>query len=383
LFGAQQANSPMVAAGLAAGSAAVGRPLSGPAQLLGSDWSVVLRCTDPGRGTVIVKSYPDTQDGPGCFAAEAAGLSVSAGTGLAPALLGADLRSRTVVMTDLGAGPSMADVLLADSASAASTALLTWAAGCGALSAVTHERRAEFDTLRSGYLTGRPAESDAARMRARVLGVGERLAQVIAAPEGGLDRVQVPDGLSEDIRTVAQWISPSRFPVFSPGDMCPDNNLIVEAGIRFLDFESADVYSAFLDAAYIRMPFSTCWCVFRLPGELAAAAESAYREHIATVHPELASDEVWNYGVRCAVAAWSMSSMYWLLGRALTHDEPLEQDHDSPSARQVMRHRWQVLAAELEGGGVLPALAELARSMLSATERWQVPELPFYPAFRA
>jgi hypothetical protein len=78
--------------------------------------------------------------------------------------------------------------------------------------------------------------------------------------------------------------------------------------VRFLDFEGAGQYCAFLDAAYIRMPFSTCWCVFRLPGDVTAEAEAAYRAQVASVHPELARDPIWQGGLRSAVAAWSMSS---------------------------------------------------------------------------
>jgi hypothetical protein len=54
----------------------------------------------------------------------------------------------------------------------------------------------------------------------------------------------------------------------------------------------------------------------------------------------------------------------------------------SPGTRQLIRHRWRVLAAELERGAELPALAELTSSLLAASERWQAPDLPLYPAFR-
>ena len=52
-----------------------------------------------------------------------------------------------------------------------------------------------------------------------------------------------------------------------------------------------------------------------------------------------------------------------------------------PTARQLLRYRWQVLGAELDSAGELPALAELTRRLLTATEHWQVPDLPLYPAW--
>jgi hypothetical protein len=215
-----------------------------------------------------------------------------------------------------------------------------------------------------------------------VLAAGERAAEFAARPEDGLAAVRVPDGLQAELQAVADAIDAARFPLFSPGDICPDNNLLTAAGVRFLDFESAAVYSAFLDAAYIRMPFSTCWCVFRLPADLAAAAESAYRGQVAGVHPALADDGIWQAGLRCAVAAWTLSSMYWMLPPAVARDRVMNQEQESPRIRQLLRYRWQVLAADLERAGELPELRSLAQSLLAATRHWDTPEMPPYPAFR-
>ena len=194
--------------------------------------------------------------------------------------------------------------------------------------------------------------------------------------------MQPPDGLAAELAEVARAVQPDRFGVFSPGDLCPDNNLLTAGGVRLLDFEAAGIYSVFLDAAYIRMPFSTCWCVFRLPADLSQDAEAAYRQQVSAVLPPLADDQVWAAGLRRGVAAWSMNSMHWLLQAALRADRPLDEQRSAPTTRQLMRYRWQVLAAELEPSGELPALTALARSLLAATAGWNVPDLPVYPVFR-
>jgi hypothetical protein len=381
LSGAQDEHS-LADAAVAAGSKALGRELSEPVKLTGSARSVVLRCADRAGGTVVVKSYPGDAEGTTGFALEAAGLAVSAGSGLAPRLLAASGGDLTVVMSDLGSGSSLADVLLGDSAADARRTLLDWARACGELSAATSPRAAEFETLKSRYLAGRAELGWMPRIRRGVLEAGDQLAGLAADRVGGMNGVTIPSGLSADVALVADAIFAHPFPVFSPGDICPDNNLLTEAGIRFLDFESADVYSVFLDAAYLRMPFSTCWCVFRLPPDLAAQAESAYRDEVTRIHPELADDAVWQPGVRRAVAAWTLWTMTWLLPRAGAGDEAMLPGSVSPRRRQLMRHRWHVLAAELDGTGDLPAVAELCRELLAATEHWQAAEMPLYPAFR-
>ncbi len=365
---------------VAAASAVLGRPLAEPVEISeGREEAVVLRCREAatGRadrgGTVVVKTYPRTEEGASCFAAEAAGLEVAAGSALAPAFLGADVGRQLLVMSDLGSGRSLANVLLGDSATAARTAMLDWAAACGRLSVVANARRAEFDATTARYLAGRPDERHLAGLPGRVLAAPESAASIGVRRSGELD---------QELAEVAAAAGADRYAVFSPGDICPDNNLLSTAGVCFIDFEEAGFHPAFLDAAYITMPFSTCWCVFRFPAELSAEAEAAYRQQVSSVWPDLANDEVWQPGLRRAVAAWTMSSTARLLRPSIAADVPMNPDQRSPHTRQLIRHRWQALLAELEPAGDLPAIAALARSLLAATDDWHAPELPLYPAFR-
>lgn len=362
---------------VAAASAAVGRRLSEPVALSGgSGRSVVLRCQDPAGTRVIVKAYPQTAVGAGSFAAEAAGLEVATGSGLSPDFLACSPGALVVVMSDLGSGASLADVLLSESAgsSTASAVLLSWARACGRLAAAVGSRRAQFDALRDRYLGGSPHDAGGSGLAGRVLRVAERAVLLGVSATAGLD-VELAE-----VAAVADGAA--AYPVFSPGDICPDNNMLVDGGVRFLDFEDAGFHSVFLDAAYVRMPFATCWCVFRMPAPLTAAVESAYRREVRAVWPELADDAVWRPGVRRAVAAWTLSSMWWLLGRSLSGDAPLNDGATSPRTRQLMRYRWRLLAGELASAGELPALCGLMRSLLAATDDWDAAELPLYPALR-
>jgi hypothetical protein len=359
---------------VAAAATAFGRPLTDPVVLADADWTLVLRCTDASSGEgVVVKGYPATAAGAGCFAAEAAGLELAGDSGLTPRALAVAPAALTVVMSDLGTGPSLADVLLGDSAEAAETALLAWAAGCGQLSARNHGRRAEFEAILAGHLAGQEEQRHIAGLPDRVLGVPEQAA--------GLG-VDAPAGLTPELAAVAGAVASGGPEVFSPGDICPDNNVLTSDGIRFLDFEEAGFHSVFLDAAYIRMPFATCWCVFRLPGPLADAAEMAYRRQVSATWPALADDAAWQAGVRLAVAAWTLSATSWLLRRSLRGNVPMHPDRPAPRTRTLMRFRWQSLAAELEQTGELPATAALMRRLLTATDGWQAEDLPIYPAFR-
>lgn len=183
-------------------------------------------------------------------------------------------------------------------------------------------------------------------------------------------------------RTWPPCSPPSQFEIFSPGDICPDNNLITASGVKFIDFESAEFHSVFLDAAYLRMPFSSCWCVFRLPDELALSAQARYRGLLSAAFPELAVDEIWQQGVRRAMAAWTLHALTYLLDRSLAADESMNSlATHAPTRRQLLRYRCQRLREELDQAGDLPAISALMSNLLEATQSWRMPGLPLYPAF--
>ena len=359
---------------VAVAASAADRQLSEPVRLAGgSGRSAVLRCRDPAGGTVIVKAYPQTREGEGSFTAEGTGLAMAAGTGLAPELLGADRGALVVVMSDLGDGTTLADLLLGDAAGDVGEAVLSWARACGSLAVAASKRLDLLPDLRARYSRGQPRWPALAELADSIRAAPERAATV---------GVAAPRGLTAELAEIAGAVQSGQFGVFSPGDLCPDNSLVTPAGVRLLDFETAGVYPVFLDAAYIRMPFSTCWCVFRLPQGLGQAAEAVYRELVSEIWPELARDEVWQAGMRRGISAWSMNSMGWLLRRSIAGDFPLDEERTSPRTRQLMRYRWRTLLTELEPSGEFPAVAELARLLLAATDGWDAPALPLYPVFR-
>ncbi|MEV0234639.1 hypothetical protein [Nonomuraea sp. NPDC050786] len=343
---------------LAAASAVLGERVSRPVDLGGSSRSHVLRCATGDGGTVVVKAYLDASG----FGAEVAGLPL--GGGLGPRLLAVDPSFPLIVMSDLGAGPSLADVLLGESAEAAREGLIAWARTYGRIAVAGAGRRHEWERARAA------CSGDGGRQRL-FRKVGD-LREVFPVVPAGLDgELAALEALGE------------RYPVFSPGDICPDNNLLTADGLRVLDFESAGYHSAFLEAAYVRMPFATCWCVFRLPPRVEAEIEDVYRKEVLAVHPELADDELWEAGVRHAVAAWTIFLTGIFMARARERDEPMHATRTPvPSRRQLLRYRWSRLLDELDrGGDEFPAVREAVQACLESTAEWDVAELPHYPAF--
>jgi hypothetical protein len=343
----------------------IGIELCDPVDLGGSDRSTVLRCRTPTGGSVVVKAYPDSPEARQGFAAEAAGLSLQLA---GPRLLGTDGDTPLLVMEDLGEAPTLADVLLGEDPKAAADGLLIWARTLGSLAAESVPRRAELARLWARYSRDtKPWENT------RWIAAGAAALLDSLAAEG----IPAPRGLAEELAGLGQDLH-EEYAAFTPGDTCLDNNLLTPQGLRLIDFEHSGFAPVFLTAAYCRMPFPSCWCVFRLPAGLAIEIEEALREQVVPVYPALAEDAVWETGMRRAVAAWTLEVTAWLLPRT-KEDRPMHLSRPSPTPRQVMRSRWEAAAALTE----FPALAETMRLLLrQVAAGWDAPPLPEYPAFR-
>ncbi|WP_329561717.1 hypothetical protein [Kitasatospora sp. NBC_01266] len=347
-------------------SALLNRQLSDPVDLGGSPRSTVLRCRTDEGGSVVVKAFTDEAEARRSFTAEAAGLALGVA---GPELLAADRDLRLLVMADLGGAPTLADLLLGADPKAAERGLLDWARGLGRLAAATTGRRAEFAELWARYDLGLCSWEDepwAAENAAALPGV-LRAAGVTPAP-----------GLAAELARIGT-AGGERYPGFTPGDTCPDNNLLTDDGLWLIDFEAAGYQSVFLTAAYCRMPFSSCWCVFELPPGLAAEIERTYRAEVVAGYPELAEDALWQAGLAAAVAVWTVDLTVRLLPRALAADAPMHRTRRPVATRrQVLRQRWE-RAADLPG---LPALTATMRRLLGElADGWDVAPLPGYPAF--
>lgn len=341
----------------------IGAELTGGTDLGGSPRSLTLRAHRPDGSGVIVKAYRTAEYlAESCYVNEAAGLSFGVGGG--PELIASDAETRMTVMTDLGKWPSLADRLLGDDPDLATQALLAWAETYGAMGRASLDREEEFDALRERFGIGEePVEPlwDApkiAKLRDMLSGVGVTTTAAFARELDDLSALRD--------------IGPR---VFSPGDICPDNNLLTDAGFRAIDFEGASYRSAYLDAAYVTMPFATCWCVAALPPGLADRVSDAYWTALLGRPARRGETE----GVKLATVHWTFDLMLWLLDRAFETEAPMHAGREGVSTRrQVLRHRFQTAAPLLDG---MPAISAVIARLLELTADW--PEIQRYPAFKS
>ena len=362
--------------------------------------SCVLRCRveglQGGPSTVIVKrtlgdaGVPEADDGTsssplGRLAAEWAGgrllEGVAGGEAIARGSYGVDPAARLILLEDLGPGSCLADHLQGDHADRLEEALIRYAAGMGRLHAATIGRESEYLEMRASLGVTAPPEPTLNRVPGRWYREWMEPLLAIMVDLG----VRLPVGLERELQEAAAILEdPGPFLAFTPGDTCPDNHHVSDDGtLRFFDFEFSGFQHALLDAAYLRVPFPTCWCVNRLPEPLTEAAEVAYRAELVQGCPEAGDDAIFHRALAQACALWSLTTL--TTGGELGLPRVLEADGDWGIASGRQRHllRLDTLVTATERLGHLPAVGDAAfqlRERLRA--RWPGVEMPLYPPFR-
>lgn len=341
---------------------AVGAPFPGSRRTL------VVRVTDEAAHTYVVKRYLGEQ-GAETFAREASALAALAGRARTPRLVAESADPRLVVMGDLGEGSHLADALLAADAERAAGGLVGWADAVAGL-------HVAGQSVRDAFVAGVGSRSDEplvldylpAQLADAVTEWG-RLAATLG--------LEVASGAFAVLESV-----PRRFRVdaasLSAADMCPDNNLVTDAGLALLDFEWALWRPIAWDASYLRVPWPTCWCAWSLDAAAAQAALDRWRGSVAQTWPEVAGTD-FDHDLDLATEAWAWLAGSWCLG-PLVDGEPAPTNPVKPMPR--MPDRTLRFLRTASAGRAIPELAELAGRLAEAvTTRYAAAPVPLAPAF--
>lgn len=356
-------------------------------RLPGSERAFVVRATASDgsgeRGVVLKLALKAGESG----VREVAALRLlrrSGAPGVVP-LLGVGEELPVLVLGDLGTGPTLADRLLGTDAGAATGALVDWASAVGRLQAHTADAaEAYMRALTEGSPQGAPAVDDSLGAIEEAVVVLQRELPRLGAHFHG--------AAVEELRAIGARLARPEAPRgLVPGDTCPDNAVLAERrmvgtpdGVSLLDFEGASHRHVAYEAAYLAMPWPSCWCSWRLPDDATAAALAAWRDAVAPAMPDGYTDEDLDADLDAAVLAWTAVSVSWLLPSAL-EDDPGPRDPrragQVPSRRALLQHRSQVAASR--AGATWPALARWAEELHDrATAAWGARPLALAPAYR-
>jgi hypothetical protein len=184
-----------------------------------------------------------------------------------------------------------------------------------------------------------------------------------------------------DLNLINETINhPGDFLAYVHADACPDNILDTGEGLRLIDFETGHFGHAFIDIAYGRMMFPSCWCANRLPNPVVQQMENTYRAILIKRCSSVESDSIFETALVRACG-------YWMLNTLARHCETaLRKDLNwgISTTRQRILARLEAFITTAQEFNQLPGLRGTTSRLLEhLRQQWSdVPDLPLYPAFQ-
>ena len=278
-----------------------------------------------------------------------------------PHLIAFDHRARVIVLSDLGHGRSMAELLAWSDTDAADRAVSAWGQALGRMHAATVGGEQDFAAL----LRHGPARSTAQSLAVH-LDAGVARAPEVLADDLGLD---ASPEFVEVLRRGAELVHDGEHRAFSPSDVGPPNILINDDGVQFMDYEWGGFRDASLDIAYAALT-----CVSALaPGlagrrdELTTAMIDAWRSEVQSIWPSLGHDGELNRKLVVARTLWVWMSTLWMLPIDLgddIHARGLALRTGDPT---LVVGRWHDLSQAADRAGV-PEVADCSASIADALD---------------
>jgi Phosphotransferase enzyme family len=368
--------------------AALSRLAGEPVQVIaeehvGHDWAPLTRLTldrdIPGVGSsVIVKTRRvdgEGHGGPAFLRREAAALATADLCGVTARALHVDDGAGVMLQTDLGAWPTLQDLLLGDDPGAAARGMEDMGTAVGRLHAATLDRAPRHERNLAGFAAD-VTTGLAYRDPQGSWGVFEQACRDLDLPSPRPARDEVA-GLVR--RTSGQ----SSATALTHVDLNPTNVLVTDHGARLVDFEGSRFGHLGIDACFLHYPFphhSSPWAT--LPEGVIASADAAYRAALAEGGADgvLAQyDQVLADGA-AVVLIGRLSRL-----RLIARPDQAPQDSRRRRGQTVQQIRtFTGLAERAEG---LSALRDRLRALAEAmVQRWPDaghPPAPLFPAFTA
>lgn len=356
--------------------------LADPVELGGSGRTVVLRVRVAENAyslprTLIVKQVSesgiDPVDGSGsepsigsvdsAFLHEA--VSYQFATALAqedrpgPDLLAVDIDARLLILSDLGGGTRLTAVLQDAPTSVVTNSLMAFAQALGRLHASTVGREHDFTALMRRSEVAHQTEAISAQATAAIGAVPALLEQYAG--------VTVPAEIDAQARRGSRLFGGGRFRAFSPSDLCPDNVIVNEDGIRFLDYEWGGFRDATLDIAYALVSFPACLCQHDLSRDRAHAMVEAWRAEVVGMWPQLADDDLLRTRILEAHLVWVWLTTFWFLPDDHGRIAAVREHRLSVPRSDALIARWDTLGVAAREAG-RDDIADFAHTVASAIE---------------
>ena len=212
---------------------------------------------------------------------------------ISPKFIAGDVVQGLIAFEYVSKARSLRDILRNANAHERRHALLTYAQTIGRMHGATYGRKSEWLHLRTSLGTYCQAASDAFD---GILRTFRRLATFVEQPVS----VAVETELSELKKTLSE-VEP--FSALRHVDIAPQNYLLLNDGVKIVDFEYSDYGHFLLDAPFGPYPFPVRW---EYDDVLTREIESVYRSELSSGFHGALDDGIYYKGI---LTVW----IYWLL----------------------------------------------------------------------
>ncbi|NLU81277.1 phosphotransferase [Rhodococcus sp. HNM0569] len=258
-------------------------------------------------------------------------------------LLASDLPSRLLVLTDLGDSTPFAELVGKSDHDTVTNTLMAMAQALGRMHAATVGREEDFTALLRRAEVAHYDDAIASQVDAAVESVPQLLSDMLG--------VTVSDEVRAVASRAAKLFRSGGFRAFSSADLCPDNIIVNDEGVRFLDYEWGGFRDALLDIAYARVSFPGCLCSIELSQERADAMADAWRAEVVGMWPALADDDVLAARLAEAELIWVWFST-WMFLPGEGERVAAVRDHTLSVPRiEALQRRWAQVAMSAERAG--------------------------------
>ena len=212
---------------------------------------------------------------------------------MTPKFIAGDATQGLIAFEYVSKARSFKDILRKSNTAERAHALLAHAQAMGRMHGSTYGRKNEWLSLRMSLSTHYQAETDSFDGTLRTF---RRFAKLVGQPES----IAVESELSE-LKEILSNAEP--FSAFRHVDIAPQNYLLVDNGVKLVDFEYSSYGYFLLDAPLGPSPFPVRWEYDEI---LAQEIQSVYRTELSAGFPGALDDAIYYKGL---LIAW----IYWLL----------------------------------------------------------------------
>lgn len=302
--------------------------------------TLVLKQVPPSRGAGHVDLHGSATDEQIAFLREA--VSYQFATALAKdhrpgaELLAYDFATRLLVLSDLGDATPLATLMRSGDTETVGNTLMALAQALGRMHAATVGREEDFAALLRRADVSHVTDMVSEQAIDAVRGVPELLASDFD--------LTVPESVRDRAERAAKLFTGGRHRAFSPSDLCPDNIVVGDDGVQFLDYEWGGFRDATLDIAFALTSFPLCVCAVPMTVERMREMADAWRAEVVGMWPHLAYDEVLAERLLDALLACVWLSTYLFLPEDHARIASVREHELSVPRIEALRSRWMLLA---------------------------------------